>query len=195
MSEPDVGRTLREIRERVRVQLRTQANLSQVQNGEPSNTVENAFESLRANLSVIERSRNKLPPILSYRQGWVARLELSIKRLLKKVTHWFTWEQVNFNAATFNALQEILVVLSAQREVLSELQAQLDKVAALNAEMDARRSPNIWSGDSQKLSTSQNVMNISSPGQNNEKHDVDMEIQKLAARLEELRAARAKTNS
>jgi len=195
VSEPDVGRTLREIRERVRVQLRTQANLSQVQNGEPSNTVENAFESLRANLSVIERSRNKLPPILSYRQGWVARLELSIKRLLKKVTHWFTWEQVNFNAATFNALQEILVVLSAQREVLSELQAQLDKVAALNAEMDARRSPNIWSGDSQKLSTSQNVMNISSPGQNNEKHDVDMEIQKLAARLEELRAARAKTNS
>ena len=131
MSEPDVARTLKEIREKVRVQLRTHATVSPIQNGQPRNTApENAFESLRANLAVIERSRNKLPPVLSYRKGWVARLELSIKRLLKRITHWFTWEQVNFNAATFNALQEILVVLSAHKEVLSELQVQIEKLAA-----------------------------------------------------------------
>ncbi len=195
MSEPDVARTLREIRERVRVQLRTQANESPVQNAQPSDAVDNSFESLRASLSVIERSRNKLPPILSYRKGWVARLELSVKRLLKKVTHWFTWEQVNFNAATFNALQEIMVVLAAHREVLMELQAQVDKVAALTAEMDTRGSAAVWSGDSKKLSMSQNGLNVSAPSQNNEKHYIDVEIQKLAARLEELRAARAKMNS
>ncbi len=128
MPETDVEKTLRDIRERVRVQLRQQAPSSIAHPAESGELRVNgaAIESIRANLSVIERSRTRLPPITSYRRGWAARVELWIKRLLKRASHWFTWEQVNFNSATSNSLKDVLVVeLRAEQRLWQKATWQL----------------------------------------------------------------------
>jgi hypothetical protein len=88
------------------------------------------IESLKANLSVIERSWNRLPPITSYRHGRIAQLELWLKRFFRKVTYWFTWEQVNFNSATANSLKEVQSLLSAHEQVLKEVRDQLEEIAS-----------------------------------------------------------------
>ncbi len=190
MSETEVARTLTEIRERVRVQLRSQGQTRETPSPAPVGATPNStIELLRANLSVIERSRNKLPPITSYRHGWIARVELSIKRLFKRITHWFTWEQVNFNAATANALQEVLSALSSHEEILDEIQKQLE---VLTAGRDARSSqlPDdspYRSNHFENGSTPPAAQDESGARDNKE---IDAEITQLAARLEELRAAR-----
>jgi hypothetical protein len=135
MPDTDVEKTLREIRERVRVQIRRQMPVAEAQSIEPHQVNRAAIESLKANLSVIQRSWNRLPPLTSYRRGWAADLELWCKRILKKASHWFTWEQVNFNSATSNSLQDVLAVLSEHEEVLAELKEQLEKIACAAAEL------------------------------------------------------------
>ena len=72
-------------------------------------------ETLTAeNLSLIEsyltttaRAWDRLPPLVSNRSGLIARVELWLKRQLKRATHWYTWEQVNFNAAVHHALRDL----------------------------------------------------------------------------------------
>jgi len=54
---------------------------------------------------------------------------------------------------------------------------------------------NTSGGYSQKPLTNQHTLNASTDGENNSQPEIDREIQKLAARLEALRAARAKLNS
>ena len=53
---------------------------------------------LQTSLTITGRTRDQLPPVTTYRSGLPARLELWIKRQLKRVTHWYIWEQVNFNS-------------------------------------------------------------------------------------------------
>ncbi len=84
------------------------------------------IERIKANLHVIARASDKLPPVITYRRGWAAQLELWIKRRLKKLTRWYTWEQVNFNSAVHNALGEACAALAAQAQHLAELQDRLD---------------------------------------------------------------------
>lgn len=186
MSDREVTRTLNEIRERVRVQLRSQIESSETQTL-PSTipTPNTAIESLRANLSVIERSRSRLPPVTSYRRGWIARLELSIKRFIKRITHWFTWEQVNFNAATANALQEVLALLASHEKALAEMRGRLEEssVTRLDAEIqpgEAEYRGHHFDDGSMPRVVKEKLV----------KSEVDAEIRQLAARLEELRAAR-----
>jgi len=57
-----------------------------------------------------------------------------LKRQLKRATHWFTWEQVNFNAAVHQALRDLLPLMAAQEHELQALRAQL---AAQRAEQRA----------------------------------------------------------
>lgn len=146
MAETEVESILREIRERV---------LSEQQKGKASGALRSALtnggngagdsealqhhnETLTAeNLSLIEsyltttaRAWDRLPPLVSNRSGFIARVELWLKRQLKRATHWFTWEQVNFNAAVHQALRELPPVMAAQERELQALRAQLAAQAA-----------------------------------------------------------------
>lgn len=84
-----------------------------------------ARERMETQLQVTERSRNRLPPLHSNRAGWMARLELWIKRRFQRATHWYVWEQLDFNAATNRALHEALTMLSLYEALMTSLQNQL----------------------------------------------------------------------
>ena len=114
-----------------------------------------------ANLPVMARAWDRLPPVVSNRTGTPARVELWLKRKLKRASRWFTWEQVNFNAAAYqmfvetvqslNACEQQLVEtkqhLEAQREhlkdqqtALSSFTTQLAKLTTQLEEIDRRHS-------------------------------------------------------
>lgn len=114
-----------------------------------------------ANLPVMARAWDRLPPVVSNRTGTPARVELWLKRKLKRASRWFTWEQVNFNAAAYqmfvetvqslNACEQQLVEtkqhLEAQREYLKDQQTalssfttQLAKLTTQLEEIDRRHS-------------------------------------------------------
>jgi DNA anti-recombination protein RmuC len=85
-------------------------------------------------LTTTARTWDRLPPVVSNRSGLAARLELWLKRRLRSATRWFTWEQVNFNAAVHHALRDMLPLLSAYEQELGKLHARTE------AEAEARRS-------------------------------------------------------
>lgn len=66
-----------------------------------------------AGLSVLARAWDRLPPVVSNRSGYSANLELWFKEKLKRAFRWFTWEQVNFNAATHHTLREVIEALES----------------------------------------------------------------------------------
>ena len=148
MAETEVESILREIRERVLSEQRegkdvgaTRSAMTRGGNGagDSLQITNNDSEPLAVNLSLIEsyltttaRAWDRLPPLVSNRSGLIARVELWLKRRLKAGTRWFTWEQVNFNAAVHHALRDLLPVLSAHQHELQRLRAQL-------AESEARR--------------------------------------------------------
>jgi hypothetical protein len=150
MAETEVESILREIRERVLSQQHTSEDLSRTTahaatNG--GNGASDAFEGMQDSetltaetlalinsyLTTTARAWDRLPPLVSYRSGLAARLELWIKQRLRTATRWFTWEQVNFNAAVHHALRDLLPVLSAYEQALRILRAGVD------AESEARR--------------------------------------------------------
>ena len=98
-----------------------------------------ALSQLEAELSVTERTWNRLPPILSNRRGLVARVELWIKRAIKRATRWLTWEQVNFNSAVNRSLRATHVALSDHERQLAELRAQLEQLSARAEEFESLR--------------------------------------------------------
>jgi hypothetical protein len=156
MAETEVESILREIRERVLAEQRTGKELGAIRsamttdgNGAADSEALNQttspdYETWTAqNLSLIEsyltttaRSWDRLPPLLSNRSGFVARIELWLKRQLKRVTHWYTWEQVNFNAAAHHALRDLHTVLSAQEQELRKLGAQVAEYTARQTELN-----------------------------------------------------------
>ena len=149
MVDTEVENVLREIRERVRGQslarLTGEAStvawdVAEPPSGEasPSSSLPDtgALARLEANLATTERAWNKLPPLASYRSGWLARLELWLKRQVKRATHWFTWEQVNFNSATHHALRDALAALSVYEQHIAALHRE---IAALQRETTALR--------------------------------------------------------
>jgi hypothetical protein len=73
-------------------------------------------------LATTARAWDRLPPVMSNRSGAIARCELWMKRLIKRATRWFTWEQVNFNAATHHALLDTLAALMNAVEALNHYQ-------------------------------------------------------------------------
>ena len=131
----DVETILSEIRERVRAEEQQRAMLAPTSDGHEQNgsgaspmrvTTSETIERLRAHLTTTARAWERLPPVYSHRSGVVARLELWIKARFKALTRWFTWEQVNFNAATHHALSDAAEVLAAQQNELSGLRAQVE---------------------------------------------------------------------
>lgn len=159
MVETDVEIILREIRERV---------LSEQQAGKVSapgngNSNESRPASLQRSdniasseklalinsyLVTLARAWDRLPPLVSNRSGPSARIELWLKRHLKRATRWYTWEQVNFNASVHQSIRDMLHVLIAYQQDLEQLSAnaaaaQLERQAELerhHAENNALRS-------------------------------------------------------
>lgn len=85
-------------------------------------------------LATTARAWDRLPPIVSNRTGTRARLELWLKRQFKSATRWFTWEQVNFNAAVHHAIRDGLKVLSDNEQAIRRLRTEISSAA------DARRT-------------------------------------------------------
>jgi hypothetical protein len=135
-AETEVENVLHEIRQGLRAELRARS----LDESEPSATKVVRLENY---LAVTERAWNRLPPVVSNRRGWVAKLELLIKRLLKRATHWYTWEQVNFNGAVNGALHAAQAAFSEQEQRqsliesrLAELEASIEEVRAIKAELE-----------------------------------------------------------
>jgi hypothetical protein len=148
MAETEVESILREIRERVISQQRAghdaAGGAAQLSAGNGAGDSEASagivlpegggirgadnLALVRSQLAITARAWDRLPPVVSNRSGLTARLELWVKRLLKRATHWSTWEQVNFNAAVHHALRDLLPVLAAQEQELGRLRAELAAV-------------------------------------------------------------------
>ena len=152
MAETEVESILREIRERVLSQQRAgqevaasgaaRTAIGNAGNGASDAGVARSGDSPPAeNLALISsyltttaRAWDRLPPLVSNRSGLAARLELWLKRRLRAGTRWFTWEQVNFNAAVHHALRDLLPLLAAYEQELGKLRAQI------RAEAEARQT-------------------------------------------------------
>src|SRR5882724_189374 len=147
MVDEEVEIVLREIRERVLSvphpeQTRSGAAAPVIGNGagdspirgdEGNITASAALPRIRSYLTTTGRAWDRLPPVLSNRRGTAARLELWLKARLKSLTRWFTWEQVNFNAAVHHALRDSIEALSDYQRALETLRAQI------GTESEARR--------------------------------------------------------
>ena len=96
-----------------------------------------ALAQIEADLSVTARAWSRLPPVVSDRRGAAARLELWIKRQLRRATNWLTWEQINFNAAVNDALRLTHGLLAEREAEQAELRA---RVEALSADLEELRS-------------------------------------------------------
>lgn len=138
MIDEEVETVLREIRERVTSQplAETSSGLSPVaingdQNTEMVSLAETTARSseaiarLNAHLTTTARAWDRLPPVFSNRSGTSSRIEVWIKARLKRFSRWFTWEQINFNAAVHHALIETLKALTEQDAVVARLRSQL----------------------------------------------------------------------
>jgi len=79
-----------------------------------------------AGLAVMARAWDRLPPVVSNRTGTLARFELWIKGKFRTSLRWFTWEQVNFNSATYQTLLEVVESLKAYEQQLAEIRRALD---------------------------------------------------------------------
>ena len=154
MAETEVESILRELRERVLSEQRASKDITATRSA-TTNGANGAGESLQQvtpddnetltaeNLSLINsyltttaRAWDRLPPLVSNRSGLIARVELWLKRRLRAGTRWFTWEQVNFNAAVHHALRDLLPILSAHEHELGQLRAQLAEAEARRAELE-----------------------------------------------------------
>jgi DNA anti-recombination protein RmuC len=139
MVDEEVESTLREIRERVRKTAELEAespravvsrstNVSHTSMGGSATGTSQTMARIDAYLTTTARAWDRLPPVVSNRSGGLARLELWVKRRLKQATRWYSWEQINFNAAVHHALRDTL-------DALQDLEQQLEQ---LRAEMKAR---------------------------------------------------------
>ena len=149
MIDEEVETVLREIRERIRSQpaAASPSNLNapgvngngQSQLIAASETAARSSESmarLNAHLTTTARAWDRLPPVFSNRRGTAARIEIWLKARLKTFSRWFTWEQVNFNAAVHHALGETLKTLTEQDAAITALQSENE---ALRTEIQTQR--------------------------------------------------------
>lgn len=123
----EVEDILREIADRVRAE---QANVAVQQNGTGDDTALTAqqarsLSSIEAHLTTTARAWDRLPPVMSNRSGTAARLELWVKRLFKRSTRWYSWEQVNFNAAVHHAFLDTLAALNDVQRQLQSIRSEI----------------------------------------------------------------------
>lgn len=159
MAETEVESILREIRERVLSQQRSGqdvaasaaarsaiangTNGSSGQQGQSETVAAEKLALINSYLTTTARAWDRLPPLVSNRSGLGARLELWLKRRLRAGTRWFTWEQVNFNAAVHHTLRDMLQVLAAYEQELGKLRVEADarriEFEQIRAEIETHR--------------------------------------------------------
>lgn len=154
MVDEEVESTLREIRERVRrtAELESDAarvapgaaNASLVSSDQSSGKTPDVMTRIDAYLTTTARAWDRLPPVVSNRSGGLSRLELWVKRRFKQATRWYSWEQINFNAAVHHALRDTLDALldfeqrlGQQRE---EMEARARQLEQIQIEMMSQRA-------------------------------------------------------
>ena len=145
----DVETVLREIRERVIAENESSASVAVVSSASPSLDTDLQADSnhsatldrLSAQLAITARAWDRLPPLVSNRTGALRRIEISIKKAIRPLTRWFTWEQVNFNAAVHHALLEALVMLRMQEQELmaiaNEVSNRDQKIGELHRQLQS----------------------------------------------------------
>ena len=134
MVDQEVEDILKQIRNSVRAEEERNARPVQTKNGHPTGSNSTAqppaVQSVQnyPNLSTLNRAWDRLPPVMSNRRGALASAELWLKQILKRGSRWFTWEQVNFNAATHQTLVEIVDSLKAHEQSLELTHNQLEQM-------------------------------------------------------------------
>jgi hypothetical protein len=161
MLDEEVEILLREIREGVKTRPQSRQTASAIthplaDNGDcdPLMIIKNSEETLSnasrldSYLTTTGRAWDRLPPIASKRAGAAARLEIWLKSRLKTLTRWFTWEQVNFNAAVHHALRDVIQEITEDRRVLDKIQQAIQtgmehhraEIEELRAELEVSRT-------------------------------------------------------
>ncbi len=139
MAETEVESILREIREQVLAQQHSvqpgPTPLANAGNGNSeseaiarvgsNSCLEDDLALFKSHLTITARTWDRLPPLVSNRSGSSAKLELWLKRLLKRASRWFTWEQVNFNASVHHALEGLPALLSALEQEIARQRQQI----------------------------------------------------------------------
>ena len=137
---------------------------------------------LRSALKVAESTRDGLPPLTTYRSGLLASLELWIKRQLKRGTHWYVYQQVNFNAAIHDSLLEILNVLSRYDQQIASIESRMAGLEARLNEVSTAQQDRIGlQTDEQRVCFKQLSLQV-----NELAVDLDRTRRSLQLRLEEL---------
>jgi len=127
--------------ERVLAEIRQQLRASADGDGPQSpDRRRQALAQLEADLAVMGRAWSRLPPVTSDRRGAAARLEVWVKRQLRRATNWLTWEQINFNAATNDALRLAHGLLAEREAELADLRARVEQLAAQLEELRSLRA-------------------------------------------------------
>ena len=137
---------------------------------------------LRSALKVAESTRDGLPPLTTYRSGLLASLELWIKRQLKRGTHWYVYQQVNFNSAIHDSLLEILNVLSRYDQQIASIESRMAGLEARLNEVSTAQHDRIGlQTDEQRVCFKQLSLQV-----NELAVDLDRTKRSLQLRLEEL---------
>jgi len=117
VADREVAEILGEIREQVRSQKRSELHSASIVGNGRATQLDRDLIALLKRLSVqletLARAQDRLPPVVSNRTGWLARLELWVKGQAGRATRWYAWEQVNFNRAVTEALREIAGALNS----------------------------------------------------------------------------------
>lgn len=121
--DSEVEKVLHEMRQNLKAE-----SITRVTPGDE--IIREALSQLEGDLYVTARSWNRLPPVVSNRQGWKAQAELWLKRQLKHATRWYSWEQVNFNSATNNALHTLLWICTNYEKQQAALRAEIKELNA-----------------------------------------------------------------
>src|ERR1041384_8307925 len=141
----DVETVLREIRERVIAEHESSAPVAVIPSGSPTldthpesdSNHRAALDRLSAQLAITARAWDRLPPLVSNRSGALRRIEISIKKAFRPLTRWFTWEQVNFNAAVHHALLEALAILRTQEQELTAIANEVATIGDLERQLQS----------------------------------------------------------
>jgi hypothetical protein len=91
-------------------------------------------------LPTLERTRHNLPPITSYRKGLAARAELFVKRQIKRLTKWFTYDQVIFNNAVYETVLELQKVQAENAQEHARLLEHSTRLLELYDQLDRKIS-------------------------------------------------------
>ena len=131
MVDQEVEEILRQIRDGVRAEEQKSINArSELMSANTDLPPASQPPQTFPNISTMARAWDRLPPVVSNRQGALASLELWLKRILKRSSRWFTWEQINFNAAVHHTVREMVGTLTIYEQQIASLKMQLDDANA-----------------------------------------------------------------